>query len=340
MVLRATAEGGGTVIVKAYHGPELDTACFANEVAGLELLERCGGPGPRMLAADAAASLFVMSDLGADDTVADVLIGSDPVAAERALNDWIEAYGRMAGATAGQQEDFSRRRIELGALAADPAEAGWISEFCHRLPGLFESHGVEVPSGFEAELRELAELENDDRFPVFSPGDICADNNVLTPDGLRVLDFESAGYHSAFLDAAYTRMPFASCWLVFRLPATIAVRLEARYRAEVGAVHPGLADDGVWRSGMCRAVVVWTLHLTDIVLARAARDDFPMHPKRRPVPTARQLLRYRWQFAVRELAAHDALPSVAEALQRLLAATEHWNAAALDYYPPFRNSDR
>lgn len=339
-VLRATTEKGGTVVVKAHHGPGSAVACFANEVAGLELLERCGGPGPRVLAVDAAASLFVMSDLGAHSTLVDVLIGRDAAAAERALTDWIGAYGRMAAATVGREESLARRRSELGAPDADPADGGWISEFCHRLPGLLESHGVEVPSGFAAELSELAELENDQRFPVFSPGDICADNNVLTPDGLRVLDFESAGYHSAFLDAAYTRMPFSSCWLVFRLPTAIAARLEAHYRAEVGAVHPGLADDEVWRSGVCRAVVVWSLHLTELILTRAVQDDFPMHPKRRPVPTARQLLRYRWQFARRELAANDALPCVAEALQRLLVATEHWDAAALDHYPPFRSPSR
>ena len=77
--------------------------------------------------------------------------------------------------------------------------------------------------------------------------------------------------HSAFLDAAYARMPFATCWLVFRLP----------------------------------------------------------------VPTARQLLRYRGEFAARESAANGALPRLAEAMRSLLSATEHWATPPLDYYPAF-----
>jgi hypothetical protein len=87
---------------------------------------------------------------------------------------------------------------------------------------------------------------------VFSPGDICPDNNLLTPDGLRMLDFEGASFHSVFDDAAYARMPFATCWFVYALPDGLAAEIEELYRAEVVRVFPDLADDRIWRPGYAR----------------------------------------------------------------------------------------
>src|SRR5271166_40016 len=103
--------------------------------------------------------------------------------------------------------------------------------------------GVTPAAGLGGELAEIAAVV--DRATVFSPGDICPDNNMLTADGIRFLDFESAGYHSAFLDAAYIRMPFSTCWCVFRLPAELAAAAEAAYRSAVCTVRPALADDQI-----------------------------------------------------------------------------------------------
>jgi hypothetical protein len=57
---------------------------------------------------------------------------------------------------------------------------------------------VPVPAGLGGELAEVAGAAGSERYAVFSPGDICPDNIVLSPDGIRFLDFESAGFHSAF----------------------------------------------------------------------------------------------------------------------------------------------
>jgi hypothetical protein len=58
-----------------------------------------------------------------------------------------------------------------------------------------------LPAGLRADLDAVAALDRDE-FRVFSPGDICPDNNLLTPQGLRPIDFEGAGFHSVFLDAS------------------------------------------------------------------------------------------------------------------------------------------
>ena len=45
-------------------------------------------------------------------------------------------------------------------------------------------------------------------YDIFSPADACPDNNQVTPDGVRLLDFEFAGCYSLFIDAACTVTPF------------------------------------------------------------------------------------------------------------------------------------
>jgi hypothetical protein len=90
-------------------------------------------------------------------------------------------------------------------------------------------------------------------YQVFSPGDICPDNNLVTAAGIRFVDFESAEFHSVFLDAAYLRMPFSTCWCVLRMPPALAPAGESAYRREVTAAFPDLTSDVAWEAGVLRA---------------------------------------------------------------------------------------
>jgi hypothetical protein len=76
---------------------------------------------------------------------------------------------------------------------------------------------------------------------------------------VRFLDFEGAGQYCAFLDAAYIRMPFSTCWCVFRLPGDVTAEAEAAYRAQVASVHPELARDPIWQGGLRSAVAAWSM---------------------------------------------------------------------------------
>lgn len=212
----------------------------------------------------------------------------------------------------------------LARLAAD--RAAWLA-------------GVKVPAALSAELAVVADAIATQPFPVFSPGDICPDNNLITGAGIRFLDFESAAVYSAFLDAAYLRMPFSTCWCVFRLPAGLAAQAESVYREEVTHIHAELADDAVWQAGVRLAVAAWTLWTMTWLLPRVIADDEPMVPGI-VSPLRRQLMRHRWQVLAAELdEAGDlpALPALAELCRGLLAATEHWQAPELPLYPAFRS---
>ncbi|MEV1175549.1 hypothetical protein [Nonomuraea sp. NPDC049784] len=321
-VLRCVTDGGGTVVVKAYR----DAKGFAAEAAGLPL---GGGFGPRLLAVDPSFPLIVMSDLGAAPSLADVLLGGSARAAREGLLAWARTYGGIAVAGAGRRHEWERSKA---AYSGDGT--GWrlvrdVGELGEVLPI--------VPPGLDGELATLR--AGTERYPVFSPGDICPDNNLLTADELRVLDFESAGYHSAFLEAAYVRMPFATCWCVFRLPPGLEAEIEGTYRKEVISVHPELADDQLWETGMRQAVTTWTIHLTWVFLPRARERDQPMHRARTPVPSMRQLLRYRWARLLEELGqGEDEFAAVREVVRAWLEEAAEWDVAELPRYPAFTSA--
>ena len=143
---------------------------------------------------------------------------------------------------------------------------------------------------------------------VFSPGDICPDNNLLTPGGVRLIDFEASGYHAVFLDAAYLRMPFSTCWCVFRLPPELRDAAEARYRAQATRIWPELADDGTWEQGVRRAVAAWSLNSMWWLLGWALTSDASLEPGAVATPRTRQLMQHRWQVLEGELEAGGSFP--------------------------------
>lgn len=336
VVLRCRAAGGGTVVVKAYPRQAEGASSFAAEAAGLELA-RGTGLTPDLVAVDVSELVVVMSDLGRAPNLADVLLGSSGPAARAALLGWAAACGQLSVARSGRAADFAVLRRRYSAGRADESYSAGLGQRILGAAGKAELLGITAPAGIAGELAEVAAAACGPQFPVFSPGDICPDNNLLTEDGVRFLDFEAAGFHSVFLDAAYLRMPFSTCWCVFRLPAGLGASAEARYRAEVGQIWPDLADDAVWRPGLRRAVAAWTMSSMWWLLGRALRADSSMNPEASAAPHTRQLMRHRWQVLADELEAAGDLPALAGLCRSLLAATAGWHADELPLYPALRS---
>jgi hypothetical protein len=335
MVLRCDASSGGSVVVKSYPPTPQGARDFAAEASGLAFTA-AADVGPRLLGTDPAVPLIVMTDLGDAPSLADLLLGESADAARAALLSWALACGRLAARTAGQQGQLERLRAAQPGGAGALGDTHWLAERILSASGLLGGLDIRPPAGLADDLASVAAILEPGAYKVFSPGDICPDNNLLTSSGLRFIDYESAEFHSVFLDAAYLRMPFSTCWCVFRLPGDLAEAAEAVYRAEVCGVFPDLASDAVWRPGVVRAVAAWTIHAMSYLLDRSIVADKPMHDSRTPVPTARQLLRYRWHTLRDELDCAGELPALAGLARDLLAATEHWKAPELPAYPAFR----
>jgi Ser/Thr protein kinase RdoA (MazF antagonist) len=342
VVLRCRTADGGQVIVKSYPRTARAAVGFASEAAGLEVAAGTG-LSPDFLAASEDARVVVMSDLGSGPSLADVLLTepgdtAEPAAdaAGSALLGWAGACGRLSAGGAARRVRFdSLRSRYLGGLPAARRGTG-LADHVLRVEERARLLGVPVPAGLDAELTEVARVaDGDGPYPVFSPGDICPDNNVLTDAGVRLLDFEDAGFHSVFLDAAYIRMPFSTCWCVFRMPDPLAAAVESAYRSEVCAVWPELADDSVWHPGVRRAVAAWTMSSMWWLLRLSLSGDPPLDEERTS-PRARQLMRHRWRVLADQLEPTGDLPVLSGFARSLLAATESWHAAPLPRYPALR----
>ncbi|HEY2507758.1 MAG TPA: hypothetical protein VGI58_14680 [Streptosporangiaceae bacterium] len=340
----AAAGSGHTVVVKAFPPTGEGASGFAAEAAGLQCATGTG-LSPEFLGADASALVIVMSDLGGGASLADALLadcgerhaspGATRKSAEAVLVDWAAACGRLSAVVTPLQSRFAA--LQASYLAGRPDERHSVTLPQRVLAAAANAArvGVAAPADLAAELEEIAGAAVSDEYAVFSPGDLCPDNNVLTTAGVAFFDFEEAGFGSVFLDAAYIRMPFSTCWCVFRFPPALLAAAEHAYRDHVRLVWPELADDRVWERGMRRAVTAWTLSSTSWLLRRALAADVPMEPAR-PSPLTRQLMRYRWQATLTDLTGAGEYPAIAALLHALLGATRHWQAPELPLYPALR----
>lgn len=345
-VLRCRDTAGGTVIVKAYPPTGYGTESFGAEAAGLAFTS-ASGFGPGLLAADPAARMIVMTDLGDAPSLADLLLGDSaaaaaPAGAAAALLGWAQACGELAVRTAGRQQELASLRAAYPAAGTGSGAGAshWLERRIRTVPDLVSALEIvpvdDLTDDLADDLAAIAAILAPGGFEVFSPGDICPDNNLVTTRGIRFIDYESAEFHSVFLDAAYLRMPFSSCWCVFRLPPELARAAEAAYRTEVIGAFPELADDEVWLPGVRLATAAWTLHAMTYLLNKSVVADKPMHEARTPVPTARQLLRYRWARLRDELEPSGELPGIIALMSSLLVATQGWQVPDLPVYPAFR----
>ncbi len=337
VVLRVRVENRGTVIVKAHRQEARES--FLDEAAGLAF----STAGPKLLAFDAEAGVLVLEDLGTGQNLADLLLADDPERAAAAATAWATEFGRLCAESAGRQAEFAALRQRFGGDTANPDDATWLPRALREIPARFGALGADLPPGLDTELISLLVHTEPGEYAVFSPGDVCPDNNLFTQDGLRFLDFESAGFHSVFLDAAYTRLPFATCWCVFTPPQGLTTMMEAAFRAEVVEAFPELSDDAVWDAGVRGACAVWVLSMSLWLLPGALDDAAELVPAGGRAPRRRPYLVHRWRWLADELDRAGELPAVVALLRSALtAAARQWAQSDLVLlgYPAFRASGR
>src|SRR5581483_5667482 len=91
---------------------------FDHERAALAFLTLLSNTaGPRLLAAD--DDMLIMEDLGSGLSLEDLLVGSDPAAAEQGLVAFAAALGRMHASTSGHAAEYYQVRSRFGPV--DPA---------------------------------------------------------------------------------------------------------------------------------------------------------------------------------------------------------------------------
>jgi hypothetical protein len=239
VVRRVPGPSSSTVIVKTFTHPD----GWVREAAALSVLPP-SVLAPRLLAAEPAPPTVIMSDLGTGPSVADALLGSSRLDAEKAVYAWADAVAALHRSTLGSRDAF------LAALAS-PSTAVAPTSIDALLDTAFDAYatvcsplGLTMPPNLGELLRaEAARLDNA-AASALTPGDTCPDNNVFTDGGPALIDFENAEWRHIAWDAAYLRVPWPTCWCAWRMPSAVSDAAVERYRSSLSADLPyvGTAD--------------------------------------------------------------------------------------------------
>lgn len=331
-----------TLVIKHYPGTPApgEPDPFAREAASYQLFTALAAEDrvcPEMLAHSGAKRVLVIDDLGRVPTLEDKLRAADSRAAEAALLSWARSLGRMHATTAGREADFDAllRRLSARAKCEDGRSGSSRSRAddeampvvaCSEL--LRDSLGVTTPEEVRDAVEQAAGQVRAPAYRAFSPVDLWPDNNLVTDEGVRFLDFERGAVRSALVDVAHLRVPFVSSPEPMALPAGMSEAMVAAWRAEVSDLWPAFTDDETLTSYLLdmQALLVW----------RTTWRRLPELASGEPAGRVAAALAGWWrglsQYAARggadALAAHAT--SVADALD-----TRFGPGLELPYYPAF-----
>ncbi len=305
---------------------------FAQEAVSYQLFTALSADErmcPELLAHDGRIRVLVLEDLGRVPTLEDKLYARDSRGAERALLSWARSLGRLHASTADREPDFNALLRRLGG----PVHSETVSaEECEGVAEVIESRlGVPTPAGVRAQIDQAAEQSRSAAYRAFSPVELSPENNLVTGAGVRYLDFERGCVRSALVDAAYLRLPFASCPDALALPAGMSEAMVAAWRAEVVGVWPGLADDEVLAA-----------HLTASELLRVwliTGDELgALDLSRHTTPVSREAAFVTWWRDLAKHAGYARLTELSEFAARVSAAlgARLGPHADLAFYPAFR----
>jgi Ser/Thr protein kinase RdoA (MazF antagonist) len=327
-VVRATVDGGPrTVVVKAHDPAYADN--WRRESAALAMLRGRGLPVPQLLATVDDPPLVVLSDAGSGANLADALLSGTAAAATDRLHAWVDAMATLHAATHGG--DLSTVDPPAGPLVDHMPDllAGAADLLAESLPMI----GVPPDGQALADLRAIAGRLTT-RADSLTPADTCPDNNVLTPDGLVLLDFEQACVRHVAWDAAYLLVPWPSCWCSWALPDRVAQAALSRWRSAVTAAIPAVAGAD-FDHDLDIAVVAWAVVTSAWFLAGAVDEEQePPGAADRPRPTRRTVIRHRMRLVTGRRAL---VPTLAAMADDVLAATDDdWGDHPLAMAPAYR----
>ncbi|MGI5240393.1 hypothetical protein [Dactylosporangium sp. CA-139066] len=333
---------GRTVVVKtrrvdgAGHG---GPAHLRREEAALRTAAPTGVTA-RLIASDQAAGVVVTTDLGDWPTLESVLLGADAGAAARAVVEFGVAVGRLHAGTRGAGEGYRQALAGLGAPDADAGPAlPW--------PGVDRWRDVEVVCA-ELGLPDARAAAGDaafvqDRiadagpFAALTHTDLNPGNALVTPHGVRIVDFEGAIFGHLGFDTSFLHFPFptySAHWAT--LPDSVVAEADRAYRRELAAAVPGDILGGLDQALAVGAAAALAVRVQRLPLLAAAGQPAQARWRRR-VQLVQQI-----QVFTRLAERAATLPAMADWFARLAdAMSARWRDATAPppaTFPAFRSA--
>ena len=306
---------------------------FATEAAALSVLP-AGVLAPRLLAEDRSERVIIMTDVGCGPSLADALLADRAEAAEAALCAWADTMVEIHQVTSTLRGSFS---AALGQRGGSVEQVDPMGRWLAATPGVIEgtSAGLAVPAGLPEELASMTALLADPAWGAMSQGDACPDNNILTPAGLHLIDFEEAVFRHVAWDLAYLRVPWPSCWCAWDLPATAAAAATARYLRAVG--HPSSrADQSALEDAVEVATLAFALIAAAWFLPSALQRDDTLGTPDLHAPSRRAAVLHRFKLAADTAAALGYRTTATAARSWTATLRQRWGRRTLPTNPAFR----
>jgi len=325
------ARSGANVPEKVIMKRFVQLAGFATEAGALSVLP-AGAPAPQLLAEDPIERVILMTDVGSGPSLADALLGESTDVAGVALCAWAETMAEIHRATSMLGGSFRAAVVERGGNEEQVEPMGrWLVA----TPSVIEKSGLAVPSELQEELTAIAAMLDDPAWGAMSQGDACPDNNIITPAGLHLVDFEGAVFRHVAWDLAYLRVPWPSCWCAWDLPAASAEAATAHYLRALSD-RPARADPSTLENAVEVATCAFALIAAAWFLSSALQRDDTLGTPDLPAPSRRAAVLHRFALAADTAGSLGYQTTATAARSWVDTLRQRWGPRTLPTSPAFR----
>jgi hypothetical protein len=255
-----------------------DSQRFFSDWVGSQSLSSLGeglNHGPHFYGGNRELGFIVLEDMGQHRSLVEPLLHESRDSAEAALLRYSTCLGKLHADTANRYGAFDElfHAVSPNGKTFARTERD-VDDDIQKLQSSLDNLGIRTEPAFLQEVKEIRNtVVHPGPFLAYIHGDPCPDNVFDSPEQMRLIDFEFGHYGHALVDAVYGRMIFPTCWCANRLPRSIVMQMENRYRGELMQGCPQAQEDSVFEGALVTVCGYWLLDTLEWHLERALQDD-------------------------------------------------------------------
>jgi hypothetical protein len=331
------------VEAKPYHPEDSNswaTQRFFSDWIGSQFLSSLGGGanhGPHCYGGNRDLGFIILEDMGQPHSLVEPLLQEDAASAEAALLRYSTRLGKLHADTVNQQHIYEQLFQSIGSNGRSLASTEQkLKDSIEKVKTVLDRLEVSSKPGFIREVQEIVRaVVNPEPFLAYIHGDPCPDNVFDNHQQMRLIDFEFGHFGHALIDGTYARMIFPTCWCANRLPQSVVVQMERRYRTEFIKGCSEAEEDGVWEQALVTICGYWLLKTLEWHLEPALNEDQSWG-----LASLRQRVLARLQAFVTASEELGLFPAIHGTASHLVDALgERWpETQSLPLYPAFQNA--